>query len=401
MTALLTTRHCLLVLSLSLVLFSCKQKQSAATQSPSKVLTADNLEAQSFTIQANRDTILKGKSGTVLRIYKNTFTDNTGKPASGDIHIELKEALQPIDILSSGLTTTSDGHLLETGGMIYVNATANEQVLQIAGDKSIGVIVPSKKVKKGMSIFQGVQDSTGINWKNPVPVLNEALAPKPSPQVTRMDTTGEPTKVSRESDIDAILGYVDSVKVEPGRKPANKKKMKAIRQPLPAQPSNSTFLDEIQRDKGVNNFAVDDRIDYIFSLKNLGWANIDRLYNDPRRQEVDFVTVISNQKEFPTIYITLIISNQGMYLPGYQRKDDTFCFTHGDTEATQLPVGETATILATAYKDDIPWYSIKTVTITHKQKIVLQLQPTTEAKLKETLTKQIVTADPVKQNDDE
>jgi hypothetical protein len=139
--------------------------------------------------------------------------------------------------------------------------------------------------------------------------------------------------------------------------------------------------------KGENSFAEDRKTNYIFSIKKLGWANIDRLLEDPRTKEVELITSVENEKEFKFIYVTMI--TQKMYLPGYQKKDETFCFSHNDEEKQQLPVGETATILATAYKNDKPYFAIKKITITDKQTVAFKLEETTTEKLKAEMKEKI------------
>lgn len=391
MTRLLTANSffCALIIS---ILLSCKtkstEKTDETTNTQTQILSTENLPSQKFTINPERDTVIKGKSGTILRIYKNTFVTNDGKPATGDIEIELREAFSAKDILAAGLTTTSDGQFLETDGMLYVNASSGEQQLEIAKDKFIGVITPDAQIKKGMKLFEGELDSNRINWKNPKPILNDKLIAG-SVQETPSATDSNQVKVrqANKGDLDAIFDYIESDTSEPARM-VEKRKDKVVKQRV-KESEEDVFLEEIENEKGINQFLEDYKTNYIFSLKKLGWANIDRLYEDPRTKEVDFITVIENQKEFKTIYVTLIVSNKSMYIPGYQRRDETFSFTHGDEETAQLPVGETATILATAYKEGKPYYAIQTIKISDKQRINIKLEATTEEKLKEALNKKI------------
>lgn len=141
--------------------------------------------------------------------------------------------------------------------------------------------------------------------------------------------------------------------------------------------------------KGSNYFQVDEKTNYIFAMKKLGWANIDRLQDDPRTKDVDLIVTVSNQKEFDVIYITMMIMDREMYLPGYQKKDETFSFTHGDFETTKLPVGAEAVIIATAYKDDKPFFVLKKVVISEKQRVDFSLEETTMENMKAKMQKNI------------
>lgn len=89
------------ILSVALIA-SCSttDKQTADTGKTevfSKIYSADNLKTQSFNIDNSVDHTIVGKAGTTLFIPKNCFTDSLGKPVSGNVVIELKEALRPED----------------------------------------------------------------------------------------------------------------------------------------------------------------------------------------------------------------------------------------------------------------------------------------------------------------
>jgi hypothetical protein len=109
--------------------------------------------------------------------------------------------------------------------------------------------------------------------------------------------------------------------------------------------------------------------------------------NDPRTKEIELITKVKNHANFNMVYVTMVLNYRKMYLPGYQKEDETYSFTHGDFETTKLPVGETAIIIATAYKNEIPYFAIKQITITDKQTISLKLIKTTMNKLKIELQK--------------
>jgi hypothetical protein len=261
-----------------------------------------------------------------------------------------------------------------------------------------------------MQLFEGVQDSTGINWKNPVPIDQ----PKPKDQEIPQDNKGGGRAFFFEggSNVGIIMqddrtnkdlpdGVYDKVaQIAWGGEGLELEKDSVIkidgyavrlmkmdtnmRARWPGFSSTSTTPT-----KGTNTFTEDTKTNYIFSIKKLGWANIDRLYSDPRTKEVEFVTSIENQSEFENVYVSLIVSNQKMHIPGYQKKDNTFSFTHGDYEKPSLPVGETATILATAYKNDKPYFAIQKIKIKDKQNISFQLTETTMEKLKTELKEKI------------
>ncbi len=129
-----------------------------------------NIESQFFKIDPAHDTIIETKSGIIFQIKANTFYDKFGEAEKNKIDLEIKEAMNAYDIIKAGLSTTSNGELLQTGGMFYINARNGEEVLDINQSKPIDVHVPSGPDKQ-MSLFDGerLKDGT-INWINPKPM---------------------------------------------------------------------------------------------------------------------------------------------------------------------------------------------------------------------------------------
>lgn len=373
---------------------SCKNDNSNAGDIFTKIYSADSLIPQSFTINANIDNIITGSNGTKIRIYKNSFVDNAGNLITGRVEIRLKEALTKKEMVLGNLTTTYNGKPLETGGMIFIDAIANNKSLLLSQNKSIEVALPADSILQGMSVFSGQQDSAGITWSNPVALANFAgdsssnqmfLFEKNTNVGFTIDGFEEAKNFPNDviSEISRIAWEGDGLKITKdsvltiGKYTVRFYKMDRLQ-----KWSNNPY-----GEKGINSFREDENAHYIFSMKKLGWANIDRLLEDPRTKEVELVTTIENESDFKFVYVTLV--TQKMYLPGYQKKDNTFCFSHSDDEPQQLPVGESATIIATAYKNNKPYFAIQKITIQEKQAVKCKLVETTVEKLKADLQEKI------------
>jgi mono/diheme cytochrome c family protein len=122
-----------------------------------------NLPTQIFTINPEKDTVLETDGGIVFAVPAGAFLN-----AKEPLTLEVREALTPTDIMKAGLSTTSDGQLLETGGMFYINARNGETSLKINPAKPVYANVPTKEIKPGMMLFTGERKPDGsINWKNP------------------------------------------------------------------------------------------------------------------------------------------------------------------------------------------------------------------------------------------
>ncbi|MBP6023552.1 hypothetical protein [Ferruginibacter sp.] len=382
-------------LIISVLFTACNNNKGEATDVLKKLYSTDSIAIQSFILNNDRDTTLKGSLGTTLRIYKNTFTDSIGQPVKGQINLEFKEVFSPVDFVLGNLTTTSNGQQLESSGMVYLNATINNKQLNIAEDKVIGVIVPRDNQDDKMQVYEGNKDSLGINWINPRPILNEQIKRKEFEQISITWVRPENSLVSEMPLIgDTLFDKYknvqnDTIVLVNGRKVQMYKPVK-IKFTIDTSKGNDLrFIQEVLSAKGTNMFIEDYNTNYIFSIKKLGWANIDKLYDDPRTKEVELITSIENHSDFNTVYVSLIISNKKMYIPGYKKMDNSYSFTHNDQEKLSLPVGETATILATGYKGDKPYFAIKKIRISEKQIISFKLLETTMEQLKVQLKKEI------------
>ncbi|AWH86153.1 hypothetical protein HYN59_14000 [Flavobacterium album] len=149
-----------------------------AQASPRSFFNTDNLSLQEFTIEASGKATVKGKNGTKLDIPANAFVDADGKPVKGKVTVQLKEALNMADIVLGGLATMSGDKILESGGMVYVNATSGGKPLFLADSKKIEITMPAKKKVPGMQIFSGEESKDGtINWVDPKNIIapNEVM----------------------------------------------------------------------------------------------------------------------------------------------------------------------------------------------------------------------------------
>lgn len=135
------------------------------------------LSSQKFIINTNTDTVIETKAGIVMVIPAGCFTDETGNAVNGTIEYEVKEALDAASIIEAGLETRSGDHLLETGGMFYINARQNGKSLKIDAAKGIYTEIPASEIKPGMQLFDGIRKTDGtIDWVNPKP-LEKDLTP--------------------------------------------------------------------------------------------------------------------------------------------------------------------------------------------------------------------------------
>lgn len=111
--------------------------------SPKQVFTINNQQAHNITCT----------NGTKLIIKPNTFTSINKKTIQGNIELEIKEAYSYTDIIANNLHTVSNGSLLQSGGMVYINATQNMQQLDIDIQNPIQLQMPTSNKKDIMQLF--------------------------------------------------------------------------------------------------------------------------------------------------------------------------------------------------------------------------------------------------------
>jgi hypothetical protein len=395
-------KNTILTLLILPIIWSCsnspKIDKGDSKQLFSEVYNDDNLESQTFIINNSIDNIIEGENGTKFRISKNTFIDEQGNFVKGEVKIELKEALTSMDMVMGNLTTTFNGKPLQSGGMIYLNATSKGDQLKISNTKAILVSVPADSLFEDMSIFEGNRDSlNNMKWSNPKPInlpkseadslpIESIVSFEKSHNIRySVDGFNEPLDYPQE-----IQDKVGDIAWEgAGLKIAKDSTLKIGKYTVRFYKQNklTKWSEVFTVEKGSNSYVTDQNIYYIFKIKKLGWANIDRLYSDPRTEKVDLVVDIKNNSEFNFIYTTMI--TQGMYLPGYQKKDGSYSFTHGDEESTELPIGEKVTIIATACKDNKTYFGYQTIKIKKKQDVKIELLFTSKKRIEETLKKEI------------
>lgn len=130
------------------------------------ILKYHQKKMQVFTIPADRDTTLICEEGTSIEIKANSFvSENTGEEIAGNVRITVQEYYDQADIVLAGLSTTSGDKLLETGGMLHVEARAGKEKCVIKSGRDVQVGFPYSEKKEDMTLFYGYQTGTRIDWQ--------------------------------------------------------------------------------------------------------------------------------------------------------------------------------------------------------------------------------------------
>ncbi|NIG55581.1 cytochrome c [Chitinophaga sp. Cy-1792] len=147
---------CYLSLGL-LAVASCKAPLNRVTR-------AENLPLHEVEINTTRDTVLVLPEGLRITIPAGALASKNN-PAK----LELLEALTIEDMIRAGLTTTTNGHLLSSGGMFCILPAKGEE---ISIKKPLTVEVPASKISDGMQLYQGVGINGQTDWRYPEPIVD-------------------------------------------------------------------------------------------------------------------------------------------------------------------------------------------------------------------------------------
>lgn len=121
-------------------------------------VVSDTVINQLFTINTTKDTTLMCAEGTNITIEAGTFKEK-------NVVVQVKEYYDMDDIILANLATVSNGKMLESKGMIYINATANNTTVFPQKPINIAMKNDSDTLAEGFKIFSGMQDAHGnINW---------------------------------------------------------------------------------------------------------------------------------------------------------------------------------------------------------------------------------------------
>jgi hypothetical protein len=124
------------------------------------------IKPQEFCINPARDTILRAEQGTVIYVKANSFKIRSSCKTNC-VKIKVKEDFLKSQMMLDNLSTTSNGKLLESGGMVYTEANdCKGNKLKLSKGKDLVVFVPTDSVVSEMKIFQGnrTPHDSIMNW---------------------------------------------------------------------------------------------------------------------------------------------------------------------------------------------------------------------------------------------
>lgn len=119
-----------------------------------------------FVVNTNRQSEVVGRKGTKLVFPAFAFEDENGETVDGNVEIVMKECYDLNEILAEKLSTTSGERIIETAGMVHIEARQSNRTLRLKDDSRYTVFFPTRgKPGKEFELFYGSLNSRGIiDW---------------------------------------------------------------------------------------------------------------------------------------------------------------------------------------------------------------------------------------------
>lgn len=163
------------------------------------------LPTREETIMATEGVTLTGPSGVRAVILPGAFTFADGSRVTGDVRVVMTEVVKPADILAAGLSTSSEGRLLVSGGMVRLEAWSEGKPLQLAEGQRIALTFPDGNVP-GMQLFEGVVTPTGaMDWRP----MTAAAEPTATATAMSVDTAAAMARARLRSQLLGDFGRVN------------------------------------------------------------------------------------------------------------------------------------------------------------------------------------------------
>jgi len=350
------------------------------------------IELQEFCVNTTRDTALRCEQGSIIYIKANGFEGNKSSIGSRCVTIQVKEAFLKSDMILENLSTTSNGQIIESQGMIYINAELDGEPVSLIPGKDIVIMIPADTIISKAGIFDGNRNphDSIMNWTvNSHIVLSDFTLSQLEQYRNFMPDSFETcpfffckitlffrkifgSEEDAESQGDLFIADEETIKAltelfqEYGID-APSSLVEAANHPLYKKFKVDNFVDLIKalEEEIVKNIELDyknKRIDfedfmyYVFNTSRLGWSNVD-VFVDLEPNQLTTLTV--NIQPDVNIDVKLVFKNRNFILPASDEQ--------GKYIFKGVPKGEEVWIVAVKYHNGKPYLSMTEVTIEEKE----------------------------------
>ena len=262
-----------------------------------------NYMVQKFYINPKLKQEIRGKNGTIITIPAGCFVGE-----SENIKIELLECYSIQEMIYKKLfTETIEGKLLESDGMIYLNAYNETGDTLKIGRGKITVKMPTKNFKNEIKIFEGIE-ANGTIWK----ITKNTLIN--SNEIGSIENNNSGFGGSSISSLPK-----DTISINQNRKIINQ------------------------------NIKSKNLINYVFQLSKMGWINCDRYIEGETKP-----LIVNVKKEYIGASYYLVLKNYNSSAPPKKDNNGMLSF--------MIPINEPFTIVGLSSNGEDIYFNISDYT---------------------------------------
>jgi hypothetical protein len=129
-----------------------------------------------------------------------------------------------------------------------------------------------------------------------------------------------------------------------------------------------------------------------FQVLNLGWINVDMLYDNPKSENVDITIKVEDYNSVGYAETFMILEEEGVILKGYESdRNGILSFARKEKKYSKLPVGYRIKLVTVAYKNGKVWFDISTSVVSKKQQLKVKLEESTIDNFKKVIKRECST----------
>ncbi|MCT4623700.1 MAG: OmpA family protein [Schleiferiaceae bacterium] len=360
-----------------------------------------------YLLLKDKDTLVTTTGGTLIQIDQGSFNWRSDSP----IELRITEYLNLDEMLRADLTTTSNGGILSTGGMFYVEAFQDEEKIELTEAKSLLFMVPNRIDRAGALLYTGDRDHDSImNWttqqSQPISSLNCLShlgcgycncislgkcrffwcrvnnffsSKKKAAQKRRKElydrNLANNSYCAKIDSLYAYYGIENHDAVHKALYPELYKRYNVNTQQELFEAMEKERVDNIEEDIRTRNVSLTDLNYYVFRSTDLDWINIDYPEEIP---DANMVAMQLNYKPTKDVDFSLVLKKRRAILPIVEKK--------GKYYFDPIPDGEEAVLVALKYKNGTPMMDIKPIT-TGDKIVSVDLEKVSLFKMKNELKK--------------
>lgn len=372
-----------LIISLIIILLSCQRKQGLLKSYINPYLIVDT-----FNIKTDSDTILYTSTGTIIKVSNKSFQFSGGKEVIGNIKILVQEVNSQADLVKSGITTISQGEIIQSGGMINLLAFKDTLSIELKPETTIEISMPRREFDDDWLLFSGEVNSMDytFNW-NKIPidistsyidtiVLKDTVYNKKTDK-NRWDIKQKKYAVYEYRKNDSVLldtntiTWVTALPLE-----------EYI--PYQAISYSDTSIEKNNSEKTDSNAYFNN-----FIISRLGWTNVDRFLMESEVSDMSLVAKIDNKVKYSFEQVYLIFSERKIFISANKTSNGLFLFSSNYKARVKLPKGEKVLIVLECEKEGNYFYAIEKIELKNENLITLKPKPLGNIKLRDIVIKEL------------